>query len=78
MKKILLAATMFGALAGYSNTANALVFTQSNAFGTGNFGSITANCIDLACTIVGVHVDVGANTLVRYGLPQYADPLAGG
>ena len=58
---------MFGALAGYSNTANALAFTQSNAFGTGNFGSITANCIDLACTIVDVHVDVGANTFVDTG-----------
>ena len=36
MKKLLLAATILGALAGYSNTANALVFTQSNAFVTGN------------------------------------------
>ena len=41
MKKLLLAATLAASLAG-STAANAVDFTVSEAFGTGNFGSATA------------------------------------
>jgi hypothetical protein len=64
MRRLMLAATM---LAGLALPAQAATFTQSEAFGTGNFGTATATCLNVACSTVDIDINMDPNFLIDTG-----------
>jgi len=66
-KALLTAAAVLLAGTGLITPASALLFTQSNAFGTGVFGEITAAYTDATQTIVQVDVNMAPNILLDTG-----------
>src|SRR4051812_3817533 len=66
-KALLTAAAVLLAGTGLITPASALLFTQSNAFGTGVFGEITAAYTDATQTTVQVDVNMAPNILLDTG-----------